>query len=53
MVVNDVAAQEVFGSDVDTVTILTGSDEVALEELPKTEVARQVISIAASTLPLK
>ena len=53
MVVNDVAAQEVFGSDLDAVTILTGSDEIALKELPKTEVARQVIGIAASTLHLK
>ncbi len=53
MVVNDVAVQEVFGSDLDAVTILTGSDEIALKELPKTEVARQVIGIAASTLHLK
>ncbi len=50
LVVNDVAAHEVFGADTNTVAILTEADEVVLEELPKTEVARQVIEVSAELL---
>lgn len=50
MVVNDVVAHDVFGSDTNTVFIITEDEERALGELPKTEVAKQVLGKAASML---